>query len=202
MGGNFKQAAPLLETTCSLFCHPDKCKYKCIICIAYMQKLHLRPFFFGEALESNSFEKILLWWLCSSSKSSILKRSYYKTVADKIPEKHDSSILKQTLNHLCRSLIKQLLIVKHSSNCTKYITRALQLTLCTITLNSWKSRFLFSCCVVLTEMKKCIINAKGAEGRNGRSHARSLFHAKHSALQTMCNHAIVQLCIMLSAHNS
>lgn len=35
---------------------------------------------------SNSFEKkILLWWFCSSSKSSILKRLYYKTVADEIP---------------------------------------------------------------------------------------------------------------------
>ena len=63
-------------------------------------KTTLETSLFGEALESNSFEKILLWWLCSSSKSSILKRSYYKTVADEIPEKHDSSILKQTLNHL------------------------------------------------------------------------------------------------------
>ena len=63
-------------------------------------KTTLETIFFGEALESNSYEKILLWWLYSSSKSSILKRSYYKTVADEIPEKHDSSILKQTLNHL------------------------------------------------------------------------------------------------------
>ena len=63
-------------------------------------KTTLETSLFGEALESNSFEKILLWWLCSSSKSSILERSYYKTVADEIPEKHDSSILKQTLNHL------------------------------------------------------------------------------------------------------